>query len=145
MALAACRAANRNRNGAPKPKNAAEAAKQFEALLIAQMLRTAHESNSGSLTTATRLRRTRCSTWPDSNSPRCWPDNGGLGLAKMIYRGPQETSGPGAVRPFRLIIVGAPALPFLFWLPVMRVKPRLRRPVCSEARLAGWQAIRYTE
>jgi Rod binding domain-containing protein len=72
-----------------KPKNAAEAAKQFEALLIAQMLRTAHESNAGSLDGG------------DSSSDAMYDvagqqfaqvlaNNGGLGLAKMIAQGLQR-------------------------------------------------------
>jgi len=50
------------------PTKVEGAAKQFEALMIAQMLRTARE------TRRIRIRRGRpCSTWPTSSFRRCWP------------------------------------------------------------------------
>jgi Rod binding domain-containing protein len=66
----------------PKPKTAPEAAKQFEALLLGQMLRSAHESGDQ----------------PDPTSDAMWDvaaqrfsqvmaDNGGLGLAKLVIQG----------------------------------------------------------
>jgi Rod binding domain-containing protein len=72
---------------APKPKNAAEAAKQFEALLIAQMLRNAREGSGSAL-----------GDEDDSTADTMWDvaaqqfsqvlaTNGGLGLAKLITAG----------------------------------------------------------
>jgi Rod binding domain-containing protein len=67
---------------APKPKNAAEAAKQFEALLIAQMMRTAHQSDDHDDSTADTM-------WDVAaqNFSQVMADNGGLGLAKLIVKG----------------------------------------------------------
>jgi Rod binding domain-containing protein len=72
----------------PKPKNAADAAKQFEALLIAQLLRNAHGSSSS------------MGGEEDSTSETMWDvaaqqfsqllaEKGGLGLATLITRGLQ--------------------------------------------------------
>jgi Rod binding domain-containing protein len=71
-----------------KPRNEAEAAKQFEALLIGQMLRTAHASDSGG----------GLGSGEDSSSDTMWDvsaqqfaqvlaNNGGLGLARLITQG----------------------------------------------------------
>ena len=73
----------------PRPRSATEAAKQFEALLIAQMMRSAHESTGASL-----------GPDQDSTSDTMWDvaaqqfakllaSNGGLGLAKLIQKGIQ--------------------------------------------------------
>ena len=72
----------------PKPKTTAAASKQFEALLIGQMLRSAHESGGDSALSGEE----------DSSSETMWDlaaqhfaqvmaNNGGLGLAKMIEQG----------------------------------------------------------
>ena len=72
---------------APRPKDAAEAAQQFEALLIAQMLREAHASSDGSF-----------GEEGDSTGETMWDlaaqqfsqllaGRGGLGLSKMIVQG----------------------------------------------------------
>jgi Rod binding domain-containing protein len=72
----------------PKPRDAAEAARQFEALLIGQMLRTAHESGSDGGLGASE----------DSTGDTMWDvsaqqfaqvlaNNGGLGLARLISQG----------------------------------------------------------
>jgi Rod binding domain-containing protein len=81
----------------PKPRNAGEAAKQFEAVLIAQMMRSAHDSGEGGM-----------GSDPDSTSETMWDvaaqqfakvlaNNGGVGLAKLVEKGIQppapKTSG----------------------------------------------------
>jgi Rod binding domain-containing protein len=68
----------------PKPKNAAEAAKQFEALLIAQMLRTARESanTGGEDSTGETM-----FDLAGQQFAQMLANNGGLGLAKMISAG----------------------------------------------------------
>ena len=68
----------------PKPKDAAEAAKQFEALMLAQLLRMSRENTDDSL-----------SGEKDSTGDTMWDvaaqqfsqmmaKNGGIGLAKMV-------------------------------------------------------------
>jgi Rod binding domain-containing protein len=68
-----------------KPGNIAEAAKQFEALLIAQMLRTARESSSGSLDGESSSADTMFDV-AGQQFAKVLADNGGLGLAKMIVQ-----------------------------------------------------------
>jgi Rod binding domain-containing protein len=68
----------------PAPKNAAEAAKQFEALLIAQMLRTAHESSSGSVDGEEDSSEDTMFDVAGQQFAQVMANNGGLGLAKMI-------------------------------------------------------------
>ncbi len=74
-------------DGQAKPKNAAEAAKQFEALLIAQMLRTAHESAGGSLDDADSSSADTMFDVAGQQFAQVLANNGGLGLAKMITAG----------------------------------------------------------
>ena len=75
-------------DGQAKPKNAAEAAKQFEALMIAQMLRTGmnragvpstREDNSSSADTMFDV--------AGQQFAQVLANNGGLGLARMITQG----------------------------------------------------------
>ena len=70
-----------------KPKNAAEAARQFEALLIAQMLRTARESSSGSLDGEQSSSGDTMFDVAGQQFAQVLANNGGLGLAKMILKG----------------------------------------------------------
>ena len=74
-------------DGQAKPKNAAEAAKQFEALLIAQMLRTAHESAGGSLDDGESSTGDTMFDMAGQQFAQVLANNGGLGLAKMITDG----------------------------------------------------------
>lgn len=83
---------------APHPKTAAEAARQFEALLLAQMLRTAHAS-SNSLDGEEDA--TSESMWDVATQhfAQLLADSGGVGLASMITRGlqaPQKEQEPDA-------------------------------------------------
>jgi len=74
----------------PAPKNAAEAAKQFEAILIAQMLRTAHESSSGSLSGEEDSSADTMFDVAGQQFAQVLANNGGLGLAKMVMQGLQR-------------------------------------------------------
>src|SRR5579872_1304824 len=71
-----------------RPRNQAEAARQFEALLIAQTMRTAHESSTDGA----------IGSGEDSSSETMWDlatqqfaqvlaNNGGLGLARLVAQG----------------------------------------------------------
>lgn len=64
-----------------KPKNAAEAARQFEALLIAQMLRSARESMQDGDTTAETMFDVA-----GQQFAQMLANNGGLGLAKIVTK-----------------------------------------------------------
>lgn len=68
----------------PKPKSPAEAAKQFESLLIAQMLRTARESAAANQEDSTGE---TMFDMAGQQFAKMLADNGGLGLAKMITAG----------------------------------------------------------
>ena len=61
-----------------RPKNAAEAASAFEALLIAQMLRSAREESDASADTMMDV--------AGQQFARMLANSGGLGLAKIITR-----------------------------------------------------------
>ena len=68
----------------PKPKNGAEAAKQFEGLLIAQMLRSAREASQaegGDSTSETMF------DVAGQQFAQVLANHGGLGLAKLIAKG----------------------------------------------------------
>ena len=75
--------------GELRPKNAAQAAKQFEALMIAQMLRTAHESSSGSLDGDSSASGDTMFDVAGQQFAQILANNGGLGLAKTILQGLQ--------------------------------------------------------
>jgi Rod binding domain-containing protein len=64
-----------------KPKNAAEAARQFEALLIAQMLRSARESMQDGDSTAETMFDVA-----GQQFAQMLANNGGLGLAKIVTK-----------------------------------------------------------
>jgi Rod binding domain-containing protein len=73
----------------PKPKNALEAAQQFEALMIGQMLRSAHESGgNGSLGPDSDESATSepLLDLADQQLARLLANNGGFGLAKLIAK-----------------------------------------------------------
>jgi Rod binding domain-containing protein len=66
----------------PAPTKIEGAAKQFEALMIAQMLRTARENTEdGNSSSSTML------DVADQQFSQVLANNGGLGLAKMIVEG----------------------------------------------------------
>jgi Rod binding domain-containing protein len=66
---------------APKPKNIAEASKQFEAILIAQMLKTAHPDSESDSEGGAML------DLAGQHFAQVMADNGGLGLSKLIVKG----------------------------------------------------------
>lgn len=68
----------------PQPKDAPEAAAQFEALLLAQMLRTAHASEQDD-----QQDQTGDAMWDVAAQQfaQVMAENGGLGLAKLITQG----------------------------------------------------------
>lgn len=73
----------------PKPKNAAEAAQQFEALMISQMLRSAHESGGkGFLDPDSDENATSepLLDLADQQFAQMLANNGGFGLAKLIAK-----------------------------------------------------------
>ncbi len=69
----------------PKPKNIGEAAKQFEAILIAQMLRSAQESSESQDSTSGAML-----DLAGQHFAQVMADNGGLGLSKVIVKGLQS-------------------------------------------------------
>jgi Rod binding domain-containing protein len=72
-----------------KPKNTAEAAQQFEALMIGQMLRTAREAGgNGSLDPDSEENATSepLLDLADQQFAQVLANNGGFGLAKMIAK-----------------------------------------------------------
>jgi Rod binding domain-containing protein len=81
----------------PKPKNTEEAARQFEGLLIAQMLRSARESGSAGLgdSDEDESQRSTMMDLAEQQFARIMAQNGGLGLARLIMQGlrpPKEWS-----------------------------------------------------
>jgi Rod binding domain-containing protein len=68
--------------GISKPKNAAEAAQQFEALLLGQMLKDSQVSEESEDPTADTMRDMATQQFAQVLSK-----NGGLGLAKLIASG----------------------------------------------------------
>ena len=71
------------------PEKIAGVAKQFEALMIGQMLRTAHESSSGSLDGGNAASSDTMYDVAAQQFAQVLAANGGLGLAKMILKGLQ--------------------------------------------------------
>lgn len=69
-------------DGVPEPRNAPEAAQQFEAMLLAQMLRTAHSQEEGQDSTTETMWDMAAQQFSQVLSK-----NGGLGLAKLISGG----------------------------------------------------------
>jgi Rod binding domain-containing protein len=77
------------RAGGATPKNIAEAATQFEALLIAQLLRSARESGAGAGWLGTGEDSTADSAlqMAEEQFAASMAAQGGLGLARMIEQG----------------------------------------------------------
>jgi Rod binding domain-containing protein len=66
----------------PTPAKAEDAARQFEALMIAQMLRTARENTEDQDSSASTMLDVA-----DQQFSQVLANNGGLGLAKLIVKG----------------------------------------------------------
>jgi Rod binding domain-containing protein len=72
----------------PKPKNAGEAAKQFEALMIAQMLRSTRESGGGgALDDPDDSTSSTMFDMANQQFAKLLADNGGFGLSRLIVKG----------------------------------------------------------
>ena len=67
---------------APTPSKVEDAARQFEALMIAQMLRTARENTEDPDSSASTMLDVA-----DQQFSHVLANNGGLGLAKLIVKG----------------------------------------------------------
>ncbi len=86
----------------PKPQNPEEAARQFEALLIAQMLRSARESSSGGKLGSAEDGGNESDTMMDlaeQQFAKLMAQNGGLGLTRLMVQG---LTAPPPVGPGRL-------------------------------------------
>jgi len=67
-----------------KPTKAEDAAKQFEALLIGQMLRSAREASAGDDDDSTKSTMLDIA---DQQFSKLLANNGGMGLSRMIVKG----------------------------------------------------------
>jgi peptidoglycan hydrolase FlgJ len=70
----------------PQPKNAASAAKQFESLMIGEMLRSMRESTADDDDDNDNTKQTMLDM-ADQQFAQLLANNGGLGMAKMIVTG----------------------------------------------------------
>jgi Rod binding domain-containing protein len=69
-------------SAAPKPSKVEGAAKQFEALMITQMLRTARENTEDKDSSGSTMLDIA-----DQHFAEILANNGGLGLAKLVVKG----------------------------------------------------------
>jgi len=82
---------------AAEPAKLREAAQQFEALLLAQILRSAHEGTGGWLGSGDSA--SDCTTGlADEQLARLMAEKGGLGLAQLIAAGLQARTAEGEAR-----------------------------------------------
>lgn len=75
----------------PKPKSAEGAARQFEALLIGEMLKSVRESTAEEEDENDNSKQTMLDV-ADQQFARVLANNGGLGMAKMIVTGLHKES-----------------------------------------------------
>jgi flagellar protein FlgJ len=78
-----------------EPKKSAkveDAAKQFEALMIAQMLRSVRESGAGGLGSESDNASSTMLDLADQQFSKLLANNGGLGLAKLVVKGLKQTA-----------------------------------------------------
>lgn len=68
----------------PPPRNVAEAARQFEALLIAQLLKAAHGEDQGWLGTGEDTGDSTASSLAEEQFAQALAQSGGLGLSSQI-------------------------------------------------------------
>ncbi len=80
---------------APKddPEKVKASAKQFEALLIGQMLKSMRDSEGGWLGTGSDDSASSAMEYAQENFAQSLADSGGLGLAKLVVKGLEK---PGA-------------------------------------------------
>ncbi len=74
------------------PAKIKDAAQQFEALLLAQILHSAHESGGGWLGSGGDSSSDSLSDYAEQQLAAVMAKNGGLGLAKMIAQGLERKS-----------------------------------------------------
>ncbi len=75
-------------SGDPKPKNVAQAAEQFEALLLAQMLKGSHDETSGGwLGTGDDQAGSSMAELAEEHLAQAMAAGGGLGLTRLIAGG----------------------------------------------------------
>jgi len=75
------------------PAKVKDAAKQFEALLIGQMMKSMHDSEGGWLGTGDDDSSSSAMEYGQEIFAQSMAKSGGLGLAKMIEKGLQKASG----------------------------------------------------
>ena len=82
--------------GAPRPKDdpvkVKDAARQFEALLIAQMMKSMHDSEGGWLGTGGDDSASSAMEYGQEIFAQAMASSGGLGLAKLVSDGLQKPS-----------------------------------------------------
>jgi flagellar protein FlgJ len=81
------------------PAKIKDAAQQFEALLLAQILHSAHESGSGWLGSGGDSSSDSLGDYAEQQLAAVMAKNGGLGLAKMIAEGLERKSHPSQPPP----------------------------------------------
>ncbi|MBZ5591174.1 MAG: hypothetical protein LAP39_02990 [Acidobacteriia bacterium] len=78
-----------------EPKRIAEAAKQFESLLIAQLLKSTHDSGAGGwLGTGDDQAGAQAVELAEEQMAQALAQQGGLGLARLVVSGLQRESKP---------------------------------------------------
>jgi flagellar protein FlgJ len=80
---------------APKddPEKVTSSAKQFEALLIGQMMKSMSDSEGGWLGTGDDQSASSAMEYAQENFAQSLADSGGLGLASMVVKGLQKAGG----------------------------------------------------
>lgn len=79
-------------SGAVRPRNIEEAASQFEALLISQMLKSAHEDGESWLGTDGDQTESTMTELAEDHLSQALAAHGGLGLSKVIVQQLQPAS-----------------------------------------------------
>ena len=81
-------AATSNRPGSPNPSKVADAAKQFEALMLGQILKASHESSDGGwLGTGDDQAGSLAVEMAEQQFAQAMSAKGGLGIAKLVTAG----------------------------------------------------------
>ena|SRR5579871_2726102 len=75
------------------PEKVRQAASQFEALLIGQMMKSMHDSEGGWLGTGEDNSASSAMEYAEESFAQAMSANGGLGLAGMISKGLSKASG----------------------------------------------------
>jgi Rod binding domain-containing protein len=79
-------------NPSDSPAKIKDAAQQFESLLLAQILHSAHDSGSGWLGSGDDSSSQSLGDFAEQQLAQVMAKNGGLGLAKMIAEGLEQKS-----------------------------------------------------